>query len=79
MFHTTIFARMKSEDGHASTGFQAGGQLAQKPIESAKFVVHRNAQRLKHAAHTVVDALGIESGLVLAENRADRVGELGCA
>ena len=51
LFHAPVFAGMKSQDGHASAGFKARWQIAQKRFQSGELIVHRDAQGLKHAAH----------------------------
>ena len=49
-FDAPIFAGMERQNRHAPAGVQARGQVAEKHVERGKFVVHRDAQRLKDAA-----------------------------
>jgi len=51
-FHAAIFTRMKGQDSHATTGFEAEWEIAQKCFQGAEFVVDRDAQGLKNPANT---------------------------
>ena len=49
--HAPVFTGMEGQDRNASAGIEACGQVAQKSVESGKFVIHRDPQRLKNAAN----------------------------
>jgi len=71
-FHAAILAGMEGEDGHASAGAQAGGQMAQERIERRELVIDGDAQRLKDAAHGEIQ-IGFAN---LWQRGADGVGKL---
>jgi hypothetical protein len=42
---------MEGENGNASSGAKAGGQIPQKSIESGELVIHCDPHRLENAAN----------------------------
>jgi len=52
--HTTIFAGMKGEHGHAPAGIEARVEMAEKGFEGRELVVHRNAESLEYAAEAEI-------------------------
>src|ERR1035441_6400102 len=51
LFHAPILAGMKRENRNAAARIPTRGHMAQQHVERGEFVVHRDAQRLKHPAH----------------------------
>jgi hypothetical protein len=45
---------MEGENRHATVGVKASGQVAQKQVKHAEFVIYGDAQGLEDAAHTIV-------------------------
>ena len=58
LFYTAIFAGVKSENGDSATGLQAEREILQECVERAKFIVHRDSQRLENTAHGVFVSSG---------------------
>src|ERR1051326_3652897 len=53
LLHSPIFARMKCQNGDATTSFETERKVAEKRLQGAELVVHGNSQRLKDTADGV--------------------------
>jgi len=67
--HDPVLERMKCDHSKSGTGFEARGNLDQRPAEGSEFIIHMHAQSLKNPR-------GRMTRTAARDDFANRIGEL---